>query len=133
MRPVRVKYLGLLWITRRTFLALQFIVLLICIAMMVVGMSVMLRTERYYPHLPDTSVQDDLIYQGLLALFWLGVLILVAEGIETIVVLRKFSRAAAEQRAGLANVETVEPVPVAPSAPAAPLPPSEPPNTNIQP
>ncbi len=131
MRPVRVKYLGLLPITRGTYLALQFIVLLLCVAMMVVGMSVMLRTGRYYPHLPDTSVQDDLIYEGLLALFWLGVLILVAEGIETIVMLRKFSRAAAEQRARLANIETVEPVPVAPSAPAAPVPPSQPPNTNI--
>ncbi|HJU12400.1 MAG TPA: hypothetical protein VJ728_16065 [Candidatus Binataceae bacterium] len=133
MKPVRVKYGGLFRITRRTFLVLQFILLLICIAMMVVGMSVMLRTGRYYPHLPDKSVQDDLIYEGLLALFWLGVLILVAGGIETIVMLRKFRRAAAEQRAGLASVETVEPVPAAPSAPSAPLPPSEPPNTNIQP
>jgi TRAP-type C4-dicarboxylate transport system permease small subunit len=130
MRPVRVKYLGLLPITRRTYLVLQFFGLLICIAMMVVGLSVMLRTGVYIPHLPATNVQDDVVYQVLLSLFWLGLLIVVLESFETIVMLRKFARAAAEQKARLA---AVEPVPAAPSSiPMQPTP-NEHPNTNIQP
>jgi TRAP-type C4-dicarboxylate transport system permease small subunit len=133
MRPVRVKYLGLLPITRRTYLALQFIALLLCIAMMVVGLSVMLRIGVYFPHLPAANVQDDFVYQALLSLFWLGVLILILECLETIVMLRKFARAAAEQKARLAAVETVEPAPAAPSSTAVQSPPSERPNTNIQP
>jgi hypothetical protein len=133
MAAVRVKYLGLFWISRGTYLALQFIVFLICIAMMIVGLSVMLRTGVFVPHLPAMNVEDDLIYQILLTLFWAGLLILIAEGLETIVMMRKFARAAAAQRARLAEVQTIEPAPAAPSSTAVQLPPNQPPSTNPQP
>ena len=132
MAAVRVKYLSLFWISRGTYLALQFIIFLICIAMMVVGLSVMLRTGVYVPHWPAWNVEDDLIYQILLALFWAGLLILILEAIETIVMMRKFARAEAVQKAKL-ELEAVEPAPVAPSSTAVQLPPSQPPNTNLQP
>jgi high-affinity K+ transport system ATPase subunit B len=133
MGPVRVKYLGLLRMTRRTYLLLQFIALLASIAMMVVGLAVMLRTGVYFPHLPAMNVEDDLIYQLLLSLFWLGLFVLFAEGIETMVMLRKFARAEAAQKAQLADLEAIEPAPSASSSTAVQLPPNERPNTNIQP
>jgi TRAP-type C4-dicarboxylate transport system permease small subunit len=133
MGPARVKCYGLFWITRRTYLVFQFIGLLICIALIAIGLSVMLRTRVIFPHVPAMNVQDDIIYQTLLSFFWIGVLFLVAGSIETIVMLRKFTRAAAEQKARLANVETVEPVPAPPSSTAVQPPPGERPNTNIQP
>lgn len=133
MAAARVKYYGLFWISRGTYLALQFLVFLICVAMMVVGLSVMLRTGVYVPHLPDFRVEDDLIYQILLLLFWAGLLILIAEGLETIVMLRKFARAEAAQKAQLGEADTVEPAPAAPSSTAVQLPPNQPPSTNLQP
>jgi TRAP-type C4-dicarboxylate transport system permease small subunit len=140
MRPVRVKYLGLLPITRRTYLVLQFIGLLICMAMMVVGLSVMLRMGVYFPHVPAADVQDDFVYQALLSLFWLGLLIVVLKGLETIVMLRKFARAAAERKARLAAIEAIEPVPAPPNSTAVRSHAergnegtNQRPNTNIQP
>jgi hypothetical protein len=101
--------------------------------MMVVGLSVMLRTGVYVPHLPDAKVEDDFIYQALLVLFWAGLLILIAEGLETIVMLRKFARAEAAQKAQLGEAETIEPAPASPGSTAVQLPPNQPPNTNPQP
>jgi hypothetical protein len=130
MAAVRVKYYGLFWISRGTYLTLQFIAFLIAVAMIVVGLSVMLRTGVYVPHVPAMNVEDDLIYQLLITLFWAGLLILIAKGIETIVMLRKFARAEAAQKAQLAEAQTLEPPPpVAPGSTAVQLPP----NTNIQP
>lgn len=133
MASVRVKYYGLLWITRRTYLTLQFIALLICIASMVVGLSVMLRTGVYFPHWPAMNVEDDRIYQLLLLLFWAGLFALIGESIETIVMLRKFARAEAEQKAKLESLDTGESAPASPSTTAVQLPPNERPNTNIHP
>jgi|GEM_PF-6651257 hypothetical protein len=134
MTPVRIKYLGLLPMTRRTYLTLQFIALLGSIALMVVGLSVMLRTGVIFPHLPVMNVEDDLIYQALLSLFWIGLLAFIAESIEAIVVLRKFARAEAEQKIRLEILSTVEPAPSSPNSPAVPLPSNERPNnTTIQP
>ncbi|HEY7327205.1 MAG TPA: hypothetical protein VH592_06190 [Gemmataceae bacterium] len=133
MAAARVKYYGLFWISRGTYLAVQFLVFLICVAMMVVGLSVMLRTGVYVPHVPDFKVEDDLVYQALLVLFWAGLLILIVEGLETIVMLRKFARAEAARKAQSGEAETVEPPPASPGSTAVQLPPNLPPNTNPQP
>ncbi|SRR5579885_1427870 len=133
MAPAQVKCYGLFWITRRTYLWVQFIGLLICIALIVIGLSVMLHTGVYIPHVPDMKVQDDLIYQILIGLFWLGSLFLLAGAVETIVMLRKFSRVVAQQKASPGNVDPVEPIPSAPGATAVPPPPSDLPTTNPQP
>jgi hypothetical protein len=133
MGPVRIKYYGLFWLTQRTYLKLQFIALLICIALMVIGLAVMWRTGQILPHVPDPRVEDDFFLQGMILLFWAGLLGLIAESIETIMVLRKFARARAEQQIPDAALVPGGSAPPAPSSTAVQPPPDERPNTNIQP
>lgn len=133
MQPVRVKYLGLIRLTQRTYLTIQFIALLLCVAMMVVGFSAIHRTGIVRPRLPAPNVAGDLLLQGMIALFWLGLLLLIAECIETMVMLLKFRRARAEQRARLAALDAGASAAPVPSSTAVPVPPVERPNTNIQP
>jgi hypothetical protein len=133
MEPVRIKYYGLFRLTQRTYLTLQFIALLICVSLMVVGFSAIHRTGSVRPRLPKPDVEGDILWQGMIAMFWLGLVGLVAEGLETIVMLLKFRRARAEQRAKLAALEAGAPAPPVPSSTAVPTPPDEHPKTNIQP
>lgn len=133
MGPVRIKAYGLVWITRRTYLRIQFLGFLLVVALMVIGGSVMNRTGVYVPHWPAMDVQDDLLYQALLSFFWVGLLFLIAGSLETIMLLRRFARAEAEQKARLATLEPSEPAPPAPNSPEVQASPAAIPNTNIQP
>jgi hypothetical protein len=127
MGPVRIKYYGMLWLTRPTYLVLQSITLFLCAASMAIGLLAVLLTGTLLPHRPP--VLTDV----LILLFWVGLLAFPLESIEMYVMLRKFARAEAEQQARLAILDAGAPPPPAPSSTAVSLPTNEPPNTNIQP
>ncbi len=133
MGPVRIKYYGILWLTRSTYLLLQSIALFLCVVLMAVGFLAMLLTGAAWPHLPAPGDEADFLKQFLVLLFWAGLLGLLAESAEMYVMLRKFARAEAEQQARLAVLDGGEPAPLAPPSTALQLPPKERPNTNIQP
>jgi hypothetical protein len=133
MGPVRIKYYGVLWLTRTTYVVLQSIALLLCVAMAAVGLAAMLSAGAVFPHVPANADETEWITQGLILLFWVGLLTLLAESIETYVVLRKFARAEAEQRSQLAVLDPggLAP-PTSPHAAGVQPAPHERPNTSIQ-
>jgi hypothetical protein len=133
MQPVRVKYYGLFWLRRPTYLVLQTIALIGCLTMMGAGLLGMAWSGSVLPHLPPPGHDDEIITQALVLLFWVGLLALVAEGTETYVMLRKFARAEAEQQAKLAAREAGESAPLAPRSTAVQSPSEKPSNTNLQP
>jgi hypothetical protein len=130
MEPVRVKYYGLFWLRRPTYLILQAIALILCLVMVIVGLLGVLSSGSVVPHLPAKGHDDELIEQGLVVLFWVGLLTLAAEGTETYVMLRKFARAEAEQQARAAPLD---PGQAAPTSTAVQCAPDQPSSTNIQP
>ena len=130
MEPVRVKYYGLFWLKRPTYLVLQTIGLILCLAMVGVGLLGVLSSGSVVPHLPPPGHDDELITQALVVLFWVGLLTLAAEGTETYVMLRKFARAEAEQQAKSASLDPGQAVP---RSTAVQRTPDRPSNTNIQP
>jgi len=94
MSPVRIKLYGLLSLTRRTYLILQGIVLLVGLGILALGL--------WYPrpHLPAGGVPtpEQQFYLWLLdSLPYVAGLILLLEGLETVIVLRQFAGQEAEQ------------------------------------
>jgi len=132
MDPVRIKYYGVMRLTRPTYLVLQSIALFLCAALMVVGLVAILLTGTVLPDLPAQEAGADFLTALLVSLFWIGLLALVAESIETYVMLRKFARAEAEQQAKLLVPNISVSAPSAPSSSAVQLPSDESRNTNIQ-
>lgn len=100
MGPVRLKYYGLIWMTRRTYLILQAVALLLCLVLMAVGFL----TALVLSQMPATGT-DTLIARFVASLFWIGLAALLAESLETYLMLRKFARAEAEQQAKLAALD----------------------------
>jgi hypothetical protein len=133
MGPARVKYYGLFWITRPTYIVLQSIALVLCLVLITVGLVGILWTGIVLPHWPTWEDEGELIGAWLALTFWLGLLALIAESFEMYAMLRKFARAEAEQQAKLAIPDASSPAPTAPRTTGIQLPPDEPPNTNIQP
>jgi hypothetical protein len=132
MERVRIKYYGLFWMTRPTYVVLQSIALFLCVALVVVGLLGVIWARNVLQHLPAPGDDADLLRQALVLLFWIGLLVLLAEGIETYVVLRKFARAEAEQQSKLAALDLGGPAPTTPHATGVQPAPHEQPNTNIQ-
>ena len=133
MERVRIKYYGLFWMTRPTYAVLQSIALFLCVALVAVGLLGVIWAGNVLPHLPAPGDDTDLLRQALVLLFWIGLLVLFAESIETYVVLRKFARAEAEQQARMAALELSESAPLTtPHATGVQPAPHERPNTNIQ-
>lgn len=130
MEPVRVKYYGLFWMRRPTYLVLQTIALILCVGMVVVGLLGVLSSGSVVPHLPAKGQEEEIIGQALVVLFWVGLLTLAAEGTETYVMLRKFARAEAEQQDRAASVNTGQAAPQSTAVQGAPDRPS---STNIHP
>ncbi len=97
MGPVRVKLYGLFSMTKPTYLMIQCVVLVLLLVMMAVGIGTMIWAGAILPRLPpqggDASPDFDMLVQALGLLFWIGLLTLSGECIETYVVLRKFARA----------------------------------------
>jgi hypothetical protein len=126
MGPVRVKYYGLFWMSRPTYMVLQTIVLLLCVVFILVGLLNVLLTGSLLPHRPP------ILADVLLMLFWVGVVAFPLESIEMYVMLRKFARAKNEQQAQLAAFDTGEPAASVPSTTAVQSSPNERPNTDLQ-
>jgi hypothetical protein len=133
MEPVRIKYYGLLSLTRPTYVVLQSIALFLCVALAAVGLLAMLLTGTVLPHLPAEGEEADFLTPVLVSMFWIGLLALLAESVETYVMLRRFAHAEAEQQAKLATLDIGEPAPSDRHSTAVQLPPDERPNTNIKP
>lgn len=133
MGSARVKYYGLFWITRPTYVVLQSIALILCLVLVAVGLAGILWTGTVLPHRPTTGNEGEVIAQWLALVFWVGLLGLIAESMELYVMLRKFARAEAEQQTRLAIPDTSAPAPTVPRSTGIHLPPNESPNTNIQP
>jgi hypothetical protein len=129
MGPVRIKYWGLMWLTKPTYLVLQSIALFLCAVLTAIGLWAVLVTDRLLPQVPP-GLMDVLI-----GMFWaVGLIAFPLECVETYVMLRKFARAEAELQAKLAALDDSEPAPFAPSSTALQSPTNvSPPNTNIQP
>jgi len=89
--PVRIKLYGLKWVTRRSYLVRQGIVL-------VLGSGI-IAACWWYPR-PTLSSSLGIWLLGVLNLIpWLAGLLLVLYGLETVVVLRLFARKEAAPRA----------------------------------
>lgn len=132
MEPVRIRYWGLLWLTRPTYLVIQSISLVLCVVMMAVGLAGILWSGIILPHWPASDNGGELLASWLALVFWAGLLCLIAEIVEMCMMLRKFTRAEAEQRTKIAALNAVEEVLPAPSASGIEPPPDKQSNTNIQ-
>jgi hypothetical protein len=97
MPPVRIKYYGLVWLTRRGYLRatalLAAVAVLVCVTVLLWTGQVPFAQPPWEPALRR---------YGFVAWFWnwwtLGALVL-AEGLEVLLTLRQFARREAEQRA----------------------------------
>jgi hypothetical protein len=127
MEPVRIKYYGLFWLSRQTYVVLQSIVLFLCVAFVAIGFLAVLLTGSLLPHRPPV------LADVLLGMFWIGLVAFPLEAIEMVVMLRKFARAESEHRARLAAFDAGAPAPPVPSSTAVQTASDEQPNTNIQP
>ncbi|HTU91374.1 MAG TPA: hypothetical protein VMF69_14935 [Gemmataceae bacterium] len=123
MGPVRIKYWGLMWITRPTYVVLQSLAIGLCAVCLAIGFLAVLLAGTVVPQGADLFLDIGLL------LFWIGFLAFPLECIEMYIMLRKFARAEAEQQAMLAALDASGPAPSAPSSTDVQLPP----NTNIQP
>jgi hypothetical protein len=101
MYAVRIKYYGMFWMTRRTYLFLQVIAFGLCLVMMVAGAFAMIGTRTFLPRFASPAGEPpiDLVWQIVGSLFWIGLAVLMAEGVETIVVLRMFAAEEAQEKA----------------------------------
>lgn len=129
MGPVRIKYWGMMWVTQPTYVIVQSLAIGVCLLFLAIGFAGVVFSGSLLPFQSGYWILDLLIM-----MFWCGVVALPLESIEMIVMLRKFARAEAKQRAELAALLEVEPAPAVPTSTAvqssANLPPA---NTNIQP
>jgi hypothetical protein len=94
VQPVRVKVYGLISLTRRVYLTLQVIGLLVAVAAFSLGLAlprpVLPRGERVPPFAVATLALIDLLP-------WLALLFVAIGALETWIVLRKFAHKEAEQ------------------------------------
>jgi hypothetical protein len=90
MPPVRVKVYGLFTMRRRTYLVVQTIGLIVVLTAIGLGFF----WPRPTTALPLTPRQRLFLFL-LDALPWLGLFVLVAEALETVIILRRFARKAA--------------------------------------
>jgi hypothetical protein len=143
MAPVRIKYYGMFWMTRPTYVAIQTVVFIILAVWVLLGAGWMIAAGQLLPRLeapPNAGgnqrqghqeappkVGDDEVgwwlRQGAGCLFWLGLLTALAEGAETVIVLRKFDRAEALAR----TQQTAEAARPAPSGGSEAITPGPPP------
>jgi TRAP-type mannitol/chloroaromatic compound transport system permease small subunit len=103
MQPVRVKYYGLLALTRRQYLFCQAVLLVLFLIVMVVMLA--LPMPDALREAARTDFKAGLIKFLWDNFLWIGLVVLVLEGIETVIMLQKFARQEAGQRAGLPGTE----------------------------
>jgi hypothetical protein len=96
MKPVRVKVYGLLSLTKRTYLVLQGIGLLFVVVLMI--LTVVLPRPKVAPG-AQPSPWITVVVWLLDNFLWIGLLTLFLEAIETVVVLGRFARQEALQKA----------------------------------
>ena len=98
MQPVRIKYYGLIWMTRRGYLISLTVAGLVALACFVI-VAAMGRMP------PPRSLWEPVVRGPGFGVFVVNnlyrflILCLIAQAIDTIVVLRKFAKKEAEQRA----------------------------------
>jgi hypothetical protein len=108
IKEPRVKYYGLFWISRSTYLAIQIPVLIIILAVMAFGLLGMIQAGQLFPQViaPQGPMPDGWLWtQCVVGLFWVGLLTLALEGVETVVMLKKFAREEAVEHARQAASE----------------------------
>jgi hypothetical protein len=108
IKEPRVKYYGLFWISRSTYLAIQIPVLILIVAVMAFGALGMIQAGQPLPQVipPQGPMPDGWLWtQCVIGLFWIGLLTLALEGVETIVMLKKFAREEVAERARQSSLE----------------------------
>jgi hypothetical protein len=93
--PTRVRLYGLFWMTKRTYLTIQAVGLVVLLGLLVAGGVAMVTSGRWLPDLGEGLSLSAF----LIAFFWLSLLTLFLEAVETTVVLKKFAREEALDRA----------------------------------
>jgi hypothetical protein len=132
VKPVRVKIYGFLWMTKRTYLAVERVGFAVILFLLAAGAVAMVQEGRWLPDWepgPQGVTRAWIIRQLLIGFFWLALLVGVLEGIEVLVVLRMFAREEARERARQAVLDT----PPSPSPAGAEPPALQPPVTNPEP
>ena len=94
MPPVRIKVYGLVNMTKKTYLRIQGFGLVILLSLMAGGAAVMKLNGTWRPKFPPTD-----LYSGLILCFWVCLVTVLFEVVETTLVLRKFAHAERRQRA----------------------------------
>jgi hypothetical protein len=116
-KPARVKVYGIFWMTRTTYLTFQAVGLFVVLAMIGGGLVGVFTVGRWLPSFelpPGANRGSWFLWQGLIVLLWVGLVTLVAEAIETPVMLKKFARAETLQRA--LEADPLAPRPAGPDA-----------------
>jgi hypothetical protein len=101
---VRIKVLGLFPMTRRAYLRAQLFSLVLLVVMLVVGAVVMLLHRQLFPEFvppppPRAALWAWFWRQVGVAVFWVGLLGALFEGVETYTTLKKFARLEAATKA----------------------------------
>ena len=98
MQPVRVKYYGLLSLTRQQYLTVQSVLLVLFLILLAAVLALpMPEGLRKAADTDPIARSVRWVWQNFL---WLGLAALALEVIETVLMLRKFARKEAEQRTG---------------------------------
>jgi hypothetical protein len=108
--PSRIKLYGLFRMTRRTYLRVLVVELILVAGMMAAGLIAMIRAGQVFPELTHPSrapVREWVWQQMFVALFWAGLLGLILQLFETVIVLKRFARAEPEQKPPQAAVPPV--------------------------
>jgi hypothetical protein len=129
-QPVRLRLL-FFRMTRQTYVKAQAVTLAIFALLTLMGLATILWVGQWFPQVQLPAQQPLgpwLLRQFLVGLFWLGVLGLLGEILETVLVLRKFDRAELLERARHAAAPPLasEAVQIAPGAQPGPSPANQP-------
>jgi hypothetical protein len=104
MPPVRVKYYGLLPVTRRQYLTLQAALVVLCLILLTIWLA--LPMPDAFRQAPRTDVKARLIKVFWENFLWIVLIALSLEAIETLIMLQKFARKEAKQLAGSPGTDT---------------------------
>jgi hypothetical protein len=95
-QPVRVRLYSIFNLTRRSYVNIQTVVLTLCLLYIMAGLSAILWSGHWLPS-AEPPVRGPLggwfVLQLLIALFWVGMVVLPLGCIEAFMVLRKFAHA----------------------------------------
>ena len=101
MKPVRIKYYGLIWMTRRTYLLTTLILgLIVLIFFLLITVSGAARLPDFHWPWDPMPANAEPGFQGWVThYFWtIMVVFLLAEAVDILVTLRKFAEREAEEK-----------------------------------